>query len=547
MHPYVQDKIKQEEGARAQTGLSEMLNPPRTVETGTSEDAETANAAKNIATQQAGIDATTNSPLTDLLAQSKVPSQTQAPELGKMLTPPAPVPLQTQATDVMPSTPTTTATPKPGDADYINVPKGMPADDYGMVMQKHLAPSLSQQAAMAVQRGDMTLAEGVAASKAGSKPQIQMVKDANGNMVGVEKKLGDSGVNTGGIKRVKNNEVVTDPDGQQKVVTYWVNPQNPDDKIAGGETRDPLAVRTAYAQEQAKYRFRDVTDTETNTPGIKSAYDLRNTPFGQYASTDAYTKALQKRSFTEDIRSNVGATRDTLSDPKLKDFTPDQAAQMILFLGDPASRKNDSAWNQFLTYGAGKTLTPEQRAYGYRLRSIGENMMSLRVLQGMGQGAEDQREMMRVLIPSGTTVSKRDAAEQLNLVEQTISSVERGMLKAKLNPPEPITDANGITSPEQLNNAWSTSLQQLKARGMTWNPHTREWDQVRGGQTPAAPTGSRGMIPTGGDQVPAAHPTLAGQPVKAFQPALATQPTGTTRKSMNLFDIPIERNRYGGK
>jgi hypothetical protein len=122
-------------------------------------------------------------------------------------------------------------------------------------------------------------------------------------------------------------------------------------------------------------------------------------------------------------------------------------------------------------------------------------------LQKLGIGAQDQREMIRRLIPDGTTVTKQHANEQLNLFESTLNSVERGLIKANLNAPSLITNNQGITPASALNKQWQVAIDEMEQKGFAYNPQTREWEQgatrqsFQPGMTPSAP----GAAPTAPD------------------------------------------------
>jgi len=231
-----------------------------------------------------------------------------------------------------------------------------------------------------------------------------------------------------------------------------------------------LEARVAGAEANAAYRMKPVINTDTNTleyHSDKTLKELESVDPGRYAQVGAYSEALGKRAFTEDIRANINGTRHALD--AAPEFDAWTAGQLAAYLGDPSNPKEIGLINDWARRQIGVTMTKEQLTYIARLNNLGENLMSLRTLQKMGPGAQDQREAMRRLIPDGTTVSKQHAHEQLNFLEGTLASVERGLIKAKLNYPSHVTNTKGFTDPAIINSQWEDAMAKLEDRGIPLN------------------------------------------------------------------------------
>jgi hypothetical protein len=457
IHPMLQNKFKQQgdvaESDRAATGLDEILNKPRQIETASPSEVETQNA-------QAAMSAPKPLSLSDIV---KPQTQSAPEELPKMLNIPE-QPLATMETDKMPAPQTAMLKPKPGDEDYQVIPKGLPASTYGTIATRKMAPTIGgvmgEMAADGDYAGIADISKAKRAGMTSGSGDLIKITDAQGNNRVVSKSEaykngGDTGVNSGATHTAKA-EVVKGADGKERVMNMFYNAKDPGQPpIQGGEVRDPLTVSMARAEAFAKAKPYPTLDAYDNyrpvvlTWGQADSMNVKARAAGQpdrYVPVGPTTSALEKTALVADMQRTIDRVRETLPAAKFDTTSAAQATEMMRSINDR------EAFSRMLQYGVGRTLTPGQRDYLVALAQLQENSLALRSVLKAGPGSDQLREKILATLPSGSTPDMEYATEQINQYESMLQALGRGIPSATLNAPGRIGEGTkpAVTKPGSL-------------------------------------------------------------------------------------------------
>lgn len=121
-------------------------------------------------------------------------------------------------------------------------------------------------------------------------------------------------------------------------------------------------------------------------------------------------------------------------------FTPDQVVKLKLAAGtgDP------SLFKSVVDNMASGTLNERQQDYLVWLSQMGERVLSLRNVAGMGQGAQDLRTAIQATLPNISSGNKEFALKRLDAVDNQINLLHPGIPKM---PPAKSGGSTGATTP----------------------------------------------------------------------------------------------------
>jgi hypothetical protein len=226
------------------------------------------------------------------------------------------------------------------------------------------------------------------------------------------------------------------------------------------------AVRFEGLKEiYADIKQQPVYDTQTGTMSFASANDIKQNP-GRFAPAGPEAKAMDKQNLLQDIKGQVGRTRQAVQGLK-RDFDVHQRAQIALVL---ESRDPASAISNFMGSTFAKSLTDDQQTYVVRLLQLKEQAMAMRSVLGAGQGSDMMRRAVEATIPGMLNPSKGFAMKQLNEFESTLNRLQRYVPKVK---PVPGTDQPAENDPieglkEYARKGDKKAQSYLKGQGIQW-------------------------------------------------------------------------------
>lgn len=180
---------------------------------------------------------------------------------------------------------------------------------------------------------------------------------------------------------------------------------------AYANTHEYPVIDTANGNRLVYASAADINSANTATPG-------------RFAPAAQGDKALGKTALIEDIRGNLTSVRQSLSDPKMPEFTAGQRAAIALALGGPDP---GGALTAAFRGGVLGTLAPQQQSYLVSLAQLKENAMAMRSVLGAGQGSDDLRAAISATIPGPRTPSKQYGLMQLNAFEKVLNRLEQGV------------------------------------------------------------------------------------------------------------------------
>jgi hypothetical protein len=156
-----------------------------------------------------------------------------------------------------------------------------------------------------------------------------------------------------------------------------------------------------------------ISPTAINTANVKEP--------GRYVPAGPGMAAMKPIALLEDVRGNIDQTRQALNGLR-SEFDAKTKARIAFALrsSDPAKSFDTLMTN--LDIGA---MPDDQQAYIQALASLAENSMSLRGITG-GGSAEDARNAIRAMLPSGNTPTRAYGLKQLDLLEKTVDRLRRG-------------------------------------------------------------------------------------------------------------------------
>lgn len=183
----------------------------------------------------------------------------------------------------------------------------------------------------------------------------------------------------------------------------------------------------ARMQEMGRMRVENYIDTKDNKLVSMNAVDFNknnNSDPGRFVrATNDGTKVASRSATIDDIQTNINNTRQAIAN--LDNFDAKTRVKLAVALrdSDPAS-----ALDSFLQSEAGQALSDQEQTAVIGLRSMAENVMAIRGLQGVSGGSSDlAKRAMLEIVPSGKTPSKGYADKQFNILQRTMDQIKKGI------------------------------------------------------------------------------------------------------------------------
>lgn len=183
-----------------------------------------------------------------------------------------------------------------------------------------------------------------------------------------------------------------------------------------GNIRGIAMIDTQNGNSPIEMNINDVNDANKKQPG-------------RFIPLQGSERALKQRALIEDINGAIGQVRESLDNPKMPEFDTRTRAQIYAALN---SLSPQSAISGLLQSKIGETLTPEQQDYLANMSGLIEQAMAMRQVLGAGQGSEDLRKAIKATIPGATVISKQYAKKQLDVFQNTLNRLSRGIINVPL-------------------------------------------------------------------------------------------------------------------
>ncbi|SRR6266576_2570323 len=248
-----------------------------------------------------------------------------------------------------------------------------------------------------------------------SIPFDQMMSNARaslGKLSGDEKAILDAGENT---TRFEGKQGM--PNAQQHVAAAINEISN---------NRRAFEVAKLYGSFRGDIYNKDYLNTDTGALEQLTANEFlkasKETPgrYLEYSSTVA--NAMKAQSQVNDIQDGIANMRAVLKDPKFE-FTPTGRTLMA------AAAKDPTILTAAMSGAAAQQLSPAEKDYFQAMNTLVERGMSLRGLQGQGAGSDAQREAIVRLLPSLTTADPAMAIKALDLFQNNLDNLNKGIPK----------------------------------------------------------------------------------------------------------------------
>jgi hypothetical protein len=242
------------------------------------------------------------------------------------------------------------------------------------------------------------------------------------------------------------------------------------DKMWGNASLDKKSALSSAAsiarmKEMGKIRYYNVIDTETNAMTAANSSQLADMvsakPGKIILATQDGTKMMAKGASIDDIQTNINFTRDAITGLDNLDARTRMKLAISLRETDPSS-----SISTFLQSEAGQALDESQQKAVIALKSMAENIMVMRAVQGVtGAGSDMVRQAMLDMIPSGKTPSKGYADKQFNILQRTLDQVKKGIptvgAQKRVEPTTPVDqNANPVKPPKPDTHVFNVSAWQ---------------------------------------------------------------------------------------
>lgn len=146
-----------------------------------------------------------------------------------------------------------------------------------------------------------------------------------------------------------------------------------------------------------------------------------------------YQPGFQSLTRTQQIVEMQGASSKLRS--AIDALQPEDAFSptAVIQLRAAAGAGDESAFREVINNALAGTLNERQMNYLLWLQQMGERVLSLRNVAGMGQGAQDLRAAIQATLPGITSGSKQFALKRLDAVDNQINILGRGIPRTNIN------------------------------------------------------------------------------------------------------------------
>jgi hypothetical protein len=165
----------------------------------------------------------------------------------------------------------------------------------------------------------------------------------------------------------------------------------------------------------ANNRLYPALTTDTGNVVYASGQQMKENP-GGFAPVSPAVKAMGQSAQFSEIRRSMTQLRSAWQNAGQIDGAT--RAKLLFVMSDPEGLQ------KLMTSGALGSLTEAQQDLVIATASANENIMALRNIAGMGQGAQDLRDAIRGILPSGTTPDSKYAMKQLDTIDQQINALD---------------------------------------------------------------------------------------------------------------------------
>lgn len=153
-----------------------------------------------------------------------------------------------------------------------------------------------------------------------------------------------------------------------------------------------------------------------------------------------YTAGFQAMSRTQQIAEMQGASyqlRTAINNLGEDDaFSTAQVFMLRAAANQLNTNGNPTLFSSMISNLAASSLNEKQQDYVIWIQQMGERILSLRNVAGMGQGAQDLREAIQSTLPGFTSGTKQFAMRKLDAVDNQIRILGRGIPNPRVNPPD---------------------------------------------------------------------------------------------------------------
>ena len=137
-------------------------------------------------------------------------------------------------------------------------------------------------------------------------------------------------------------------------------------------------------------------------------------------------QALSKQAQFQEMNNASGKLRSAIQALEPGDaFSPEQVAKLSLAAKSP----DVGTFSAIVSNMASSTLNEHQQDYLIWLQQMGERILSLRNVAGMGQGAQDLRSAIQATLPNISSGTKEFALKRLDAVDNQINLLQKGIPK----------------------------------------------------------------------------------------------------------------------
>ena len=146
---------------------------------------------------------------------------------------------------------------------------------------------------------------------------------------------------------------------------------------------------------------------------------------GYVPSSPAFN-AMSKQAQFQEMNNASGKLRSAIQALEPGDaFSPDQVAKLNLAAKSP----DGGVFTAIVSNLASSTTNERQQDYLIWLQQMGERILSLRNVAGMGQGAQDLRSAIQATLPNISSGTKEFALRRLDAVDNQINLLQKGIPK----------------------------------------------------------------------------------------------------------------------
>jgi hypothetical protein len=159
---------------------------------------------------------------------------------------------------------------------------------------------------------------------------------------------------------------------------------------------------------------------------------------GGYTPAAPTFNVMSKQAQFSEMKNASGKLRDSIEALQPGDaFTPDQVAKLKL----ASEAQDEGIFRSIVSNMASGTTNERQQDYLIWLQQMGERILSLRNVAGMGQGAQDLRAAIQATLPNISSGTKQFALKRLDAVDNQINLLQKGIATRKATP------SGGTTTP----------------------------------------------------------------------------------------------------